>query len=225
MSPRSAGSALGAATRLLVLGAVMIFQPVHGYFLRRELTSWQVGDWASIHPGSIYNALRSLSERGLLEEAATEARGARPARTTFRLTDAGQAEFLELLRAALRGVDDPTAFMVAVNFGYALPRAEVLDAVGVHLRGLEAEIARTRLTIEEMLASPEKPDTATEVMRILAARLGGEAAWARDYLDRIRGGAYSFVGEEPDWYPTEAQITEAIAAGAHLDPRGTQQHA
>ena len=45
-------------TRLVVLGAVRQFEPVHGYFLRRELMTWHVDEWANIQPGSIYNALK-----------------------------------------------------------------------------------------------------------------------------------------------------------------------
>jgi hypothetical protein len=36
-----------SATRLLVLGAVRIFQPAHGYLVRRELLSWGVENWAA----------------------------------------------------------------------------------------------------------------------------------------------------------------------------------
>ena len=71
-------SAQGSATRLLVLGCVRIFQPVHGYFLRRELVSWEVDRWAHVHPGSIYNALKSLTKAGLLEEVGVVAEGPRP---------------------------------------------------------------------------------------------------------------------------------------------------
>ena len=59
-----------SATRLLILGAVRIFQPVHGYFIRRE------------RPG-IYNALRTLTRQGMLREVATESSDGRPARTTY----------------------------------------------------------------------------------------------------------------------------------------------
>ena len=55
-----------STTRLLLLGAVRIFQPVHGYLLRRELLSWQVEDWAHVKPGSIYSGLRTLVGLGLL---------------------------------------------------------------------------------------------------------------------------------------------------------------
>src|SRR5437899_3730180 len=82
-----------SATRLLILGLVKWLQPVHGYDVRRELLSWNVDEWANIAPGSIYHALRKLTEEGLLEEVATEQVGARPARTTYRVTPAGDDEF------------------------------------------------------------------------------------------------------------------------------------
>jgi DNA-binding PadR family transcriptional regulator len=53
-----------SSTRLLMLGAVRIFQPVHGYFVRRELLTWRADQRAKINPGSIYNALRALFLHG-----------------------------------------------------------------------------------------------------------------------------------------------------------------
>ncbi len=80
-----------STTRLVVLGAVKQFQPVHGYFLRRELMTWHVDEWAHIQPGSIYNALRALEVDGYIAESGTEAEGKRPARTTYRITPAGES--------------------------------------------------------------------------------------------------------------------------------------
>ena len=54
-------------TRLLLLGTVMLFEPVNGYQLRRELLSWQVEDWAHVNPGSIYSGLSTLARQGNLE--------------------------------------------------------------------------------------------------------------------------------------------------------------
>ena len=70
----------------MILGLVRWMQPVHGYDVRRELLSWSADEWANVAPGSIYHALRKLAEEGLLEEVATEQVGARPARTTYRIT-------------------------------------------------------------------------------------------------------------------------------------------
>ena len=43
---------MSSPTRLVVLGAVHQFQPVHGYFLRRELLTWRVDEWANIQKRS-----------------------------------------------------------------------------------------------------------------------------------------------------------------------------
>ena len=79
-----------SATRLLLLGTVRIFQPVHGYLVRRELLSWHADAWANLNPGSVYNGLRSLARDGFVEEVGTETEGGRPARTTYRLTGDGE---------------------------------------------------------------------------------------------------------------------------------------
>jgi hypothetical protein len=91
-------SSLMSATRLLVLGAVRIFQPIHGYDLRRELMSWHADEWANISFGSIYFALKKMTADGLLEEVDTGRSGGRPEKTRYRLTAAGETEFQSLLR-------------------------------------------------------------------------------------------------------------------------------
>ena len=68
---------------MLVLGVVRTFQPVHGYDVRRELVSWHAEEWAQVAPGSIYNALKSLTRDGLLEMVGTDQVGGRPERTTY----------------------------------------------------------------------------------------------------------------------------------------------
>jgi DNA-binding PadR family transcriptional regulator len=203
----------GSSTRLLVLGCVRIFQPVHGYFLRRELVSWEVDQWAHVHPGSIYNALKSLARSGLLEEVGVVAEGHRPPRTTYRLTQAGEDEFLTLVRAGLLTVDDPTLFLTAVNMSFVLPRDEVVQAVRTRVGLLEEYLAVLATQIEQILEAKDTPDTATEVPRLISARIRGELEWARGYLDRLAAGAYAFQGEPPLWNPTPEQIEIARAAG------------
>src|SRR5436305_10809633 len=102
-----------------MLGAVRIFQPVHGYFVRRELMTWRAEEWASLNPGSIYNALRTLARDGFIEETGTqESPDGRPARTLYRLTEDGDTEFLYLLRDALWQLhsDDASRLMAGVSF-------------------------------------------------------------------------------------------------------------
>jgi DNA-binding PadR family transcriptional regulator len=190
-----------SATRLLLLGTVRIFQPVHGYFVRRELLSWHADAWANLNPGSVYNGLRSLARDGFVEEVETEVHGGRPARTTYRLTGDGQTEFLRLLRNALWNVSLESAdLMAAWSFTWALKREEVIAALESRIDQVEASARATEFAIEDIPGSHNTPNTVAEHYRLAQARLDGEATWARQLLERLRAGEYWFEGEpDPPW--------------------------
>jgi DNA-binding PadR family transcriptional regulator len=115
---------------MMILGLVQWMQPVHGYDVRRELLSWSADKWANVQPGSIYHALRKLSEEGLLRTVATEQVGARPARTTYEITDKGAREFQTLLRNHWwQLATPPDPFLAAFSFLPALPREEAAAAL------------------------------------------------------------------------------------------------
>ncbi|MEV7622345.1 PadR family transcriptional regulator [Actinoplanes sp. NPDC089786] len=138
-----------SATRMMILGLVQWMQPVHGYDVRRELLSWSADKWANVQPGSIYHALRKLADEGLLHEVATEQVGARPARTTYGITERGAAEFQALLRNEwwnLTGPADP--FMAAFSFLPALPRDEAAAALRNRATQLRAGIEQLRAANE-----------------------------------------------------------------------------
>ena len=188
-----------SATRLMLLGIVRIFQPVHGYFVRRELLSWHADAWANLNPGSIYNGLRSLARDGFVEEVGIEVEGGRPARTTYRLTGDGESEFMRLLRAALWNVElfEPGVLMAAWSFSSALKREEMIAALEHRLEQIDASGRASGYAIDDISRDPHMPNTVAEHYRLTQARLDGEAAWTRQLLERLRAGEYWFAGE-PD---------------------------
>ncbi|MEO7944273.1 MAG: helix-turn-helix transcriptional regulator, partial [Marmoricola sp.] len=102
-------------TRLLLLGAVAIFEPVNGYQIRRELLTWDVDSWANIKPGSIYNGLTTLARRGDLVRHDLRDAGREVA--VYELSDQGRSEFRRLHEAALTEVrpTSPLAFQTALS--------------------------------------------------------------------------------------------------------------
>lgn len=195
------------STKLLVLGAVRIFQPVHGYQVRRELLTWHVEQWAHLNPGSVYNALRTLTREGFLEEAGTEALGGRPARTTYRLTTDGETEFLMLLRDALWNVTpyEPDVLLAAWSFAWALTRDEVIAAFEHRLEQIQAFDRSAKYAIRDLQNDPLKPAHVAEHVRLTQARLDGEARWVRTLLRDLRAGEYWFSGEpQPPWESADA---------------------
>jgi DNA-binding PadR family transcriptional regulator len=208
-------------TRLLLLGTVRIFQPVHGYFVRRELLSWHAEAWAHLNPGSVYNGLRSLAREGFVEEVGTEAEGGRPARTTYRLTADGETEFIVLLRGALWNVSvhDPAELMAAWSFAWALTREEVIAALEHRVEQIAASARASEFAIDGIQHGEGTPDTVAEHFRLTQARLDGEAGWARALIERLRAGEYWFEGE-PDrpWSaPPAGSEGSAVNAGAEPD--------
>lgn len=196
----------------MILGLVRWLQPVHGYDVRRELLSWSVDDWANIAPGSIYHALRKLTEEGFLEEVATEQVGARPARTTYRLTGRGAAEFEQLLRKywwEYRQPVDP--FLAAFSFLPALPRREAAMALRNRVRLLEEYIANVRT---EMAGPPDwvatKPPHVGWMLELSIERCVAEIAWCQRIAARIDAGLGMHAGEY-DEQDVGKQWREAIA--------------
>lgn len=207
-------------TRLLILGAVRIFQPVHGYFVRRELLSWHADEWGHLNPGSVYGALQRLTREGFLQEVGTEMHGGRPARTTYRLTADGETEFLVLLRQALWNLTPhhPANLLAAWSFTSALTREEVIGAFEHRIQQIEATTKAHEFTLEDLKRDPAKPPHVVDHIRLTIARLHGEAQWTQELLGRIQRGEFWFVGEpnQPWWalQPTRPDTTHPPSQSA-----------
>jgi len=186
-------------TRLIVLGAVRQFEPVHGYFLRRELMSWHVNEWANIQPGSIYNALKTLKHDGYIQEAGTETAGKRPERTMYRTTTQGVVELMQLLRKILWTVEtfDTTPTMALTSFMFLLSRSEVAAALRYRITEIDARITSNGFDIADVGRFSTTPDYVREIFELSSLRLGAEQEWTRRLHERVLAGDYVFADEQP----------------------------
>lgn len=188
-------------TRLLILGAVRIFQPAHGYLIRRELVSWEADQWAHLNPGSVYNALRSLAGEGLLAEQTPQHGAAigRTARTAYRLTEPGEEEFFRLVRDGLWRVHswEPERLLASLAFAWALTRAEVLEALAARRHQVQSALLAADRAVETFGRLPGKPTLVAEQFAFHRLQLEGELAWADAFAERLRAGAHGFAGEDP----------------------------
>jgi DNA-binding PadR family transcriptional regulator len=182
-----------SATRLMILGLVQWMQPVHGYDVRRELESWQADEWANIAPGSIYHALRKLAEEELLEEVATEKVGARPARTTYRITPKGVREFDELLRRYWWQFSSPVdPFLAGFAFLPQLPRDEAVAALRNRARILRAAADMQRFALASEFTRQSKPVHVSWMFERMIAQMEAEIAWCERVAARLEGGVALF---------------------------------
>jgi DNA-binding PadR family transcriptional regulator len=206
-----------SSTRLLVLGVVRIFQPVHGYDVRRELLSWRVDQWANVAPGSIYNALKSMTRDALLEIVGTDQVGGRPERTTYRLTNEGENEFQALLREALWRVRQPVdPLMPALCFMPVLKREELIAALKNRIPQVRGQLEHVDFAIAQ-LPNPGTPEHVKELYRLSAARVAAEVPWAEALIQRLEQGEYEIP------HPAELAREREIRATASTRGEGPRE--
>ncbi|MEU5879135.1 PadR family transcriptional regulator [Spirillospora sp. NPDC047279] len=179
-----------STTRLLVLGAVRGSGRAHGYEIRRELLSWGSNEWANVNPGSIYHALRQLTKEDLLRAYEVPENDAGPPRTDYEITEAGDEEFLRLLRLAIAEVDQrrPELISAALGFLTELPRAEAIE---LFERRLE-DLAAWRGAVAPHIAGD---DHLNELLGWWVHQADSGTAWTRGLIERLRAGAYTMADD------------------------------
>ncbi|RCV51548.1 PadR family transcriptional regulator, partial [Marinitenerispora sediminis] len=176
-----------SATRLLVLGVVRRLGRAHGYLVRSELLSWGAEEWANVKWGSIYHALRQLTKEGLL--ASTEITEW-PGRVDYEVTEAGDAEFLRLLRDALRGPDHRADILGAgLALLPALPRAEAVELLRARLAALEAQHEEVAARLERIATGGGDPHI-RELPGLRMHGIDSAAEWTRGLIERLEAGSY-----------------------------------
>lgn len=190
----------GSETRMLLLGAVAMFEPINGYQIRRELVSWEIDKWAHVNPGSIYNGLARLTEQGFLERHDL-VDGSREV-AVYEATMRGRAELSQLMIRALEEVDpyDRVAFHVAFGMLPLLDRQQVETSLEVRKRALEKTV--------DSFPSPRDADPsygpphAVRSLMLWRDSAATELAWLTQTLRDVRSGALKFTqGEDWGWTP------------------------
>jgi DNA-binding PadR family transcriptional regulator len=177
------------STRLVILG-LLRERPLYGYEIK-QIVEEHMGDWTNIAFGSIYFALRKLSEEGFIEQVAVEQEGSRPSRTIYQITDAGRAEFLHLLRTVWREVERHYhAIDIGLAFMEALPVEEVKNYLRERIGQLEGILDHIGQHRAEQMAREEVPAVAAAVFDHGLALFQAELAWTRDLLEKVEQGVY-----------------------------------
>lgn len=189
-------------TRLLVLGAVRLFEPVNGYQIRRELISWGVEQWAHIFPGSIYSSLATLTKRGHLVRHDVPDGGREVA--VYTTTDSGRTELDRLFGDALATVAplDPlpvhTALSMCVLFDREVVATHLETRLG-RLQGLLDDLRTKHAATTDGASPPHVP----RVLELQLALAEIELTWSRGLLDEIRRGELHFADDPDPWVPPD----------------------
>jgi DNA-binding PadR family transcriptional regulator len=176
-----------SATRLLVLGIVRGYGRAHGYRIGNDLLSWGADEWANVKWGSIYHALHSLTEGGYLRDF-----NDMPGRTEYELTERGEAEYMKLLRDALRRPQPrPDALGAALAMLPSLSREEAIALLRERLAALETARDKARAQVDALVDPPH----VRELFGMWEHSAASSAEWTRGLIERLEGGAYPMAGE------------------------------
>ena len=162
---------------LAVLG-LLKEQPMHGYQLSRELGDALGGFWR-VSYGSLYPTLRRLERQGAVE-AVVDAAGRGRRKTTYHVTEKGEALFFELLQETPHdNSSEDTRFRVRLAFFKYLPPETRIRLLERRRAALEERLGTMK---DSLRTTRERVDTYT-----LALMQHGQAATESDiaWLDGL----------------------------------------
>jgi len=165
-------------------------RPLYGYELK-QIIEEHMGDWTNIAFGSIYFALKKLAEEGFVEQVAVEQEGNRPSRTIYQITEAGQVEFLRLLRGVWSEVE---RHYYTIDVGLAFMEALPVEEVKSHLQGritqLQGIVQYLGEHQAEQMTQPHVPAAAAAIFDHSLAHFQAELDWTHDLLAKAEEGVY-----------------------------------
>lgn len=177
-----------SAIRILLLGVLVQQGPKHGYEIRQELESWNAEQWANIAYGSIYFALKKMSEEGLIKVLESR-EDEKPGRILYEVTEAGKRQFMDLLRKQwweIKPIIDP--FQVALTFMNCLPKDELILALEHKADSLRANIKSMNhlIPIRIRVAEIGWPRHITENFRLATAHMEAELKWVESAIKKVK---------------------------------------
>ena len=176
------------AARLTPLGVMVLAMlredEMHPYEMIRLMRQRHDDRIIALTNGTVYHTVARLERLGLVSEVGVDREGNRPERTTYALTDAGDAAITDWVRRELPRLGRPTEYRVALAEAHNLERPEVIDLLRARRLALVEDHARHR---DGLHAAREKsvPEQVLVEIERQEALLAAELGWLDSLLDRL----------------------------------------
>jgi len=190
----------------LALLSLLAQQPMYPYEMAQTLKARGKDNSIKINWGSLYTVVQNLEKYGFIEVDSTEREGRQPERTTYRITEAGQAELRDWMRDLLSVPgEEASGFAAALSEAGGMHPDEIVELLTIRLTRLDAVNAAEQAGLKA-LAERLPRLFLIESEYQLAMRIA-EAGWVRGLIGEIVTGTLSGVdawrkfrdtGEVPD---------------------------
>ena len=189
-------------TRLIILG-LLREKPYYGYELKRTMKERYMDEWTHVAFGSIYYALRQMTQEGLVQPEATEQDGNRPSRTIYAITEVGKLEFIRLLREAWQApAMSPELMRICLLFMPELPPEEITTHLIHRAKTLTRNIEHLKDVGQEVSAKGA-PWTAQYILSYDIGLWHKSLEWIQGLLEDIQSGRTTWQpsNHEPNALP------------------------
>ena len=177
------------STRLVILG-LLKDKPLYGYELKHIIEE-HMGDWTNIAFGSIYFALKKLTDEGLVAQIGEEREGNRPSRRIYEITESGRGEFRRLLEElwSSRG-REYYALDIGLFFLSELQEEKRLPVIRERIAAYEALVMHLNEHERELKANPHVPPEAEAIFSHSRHHILAELAWLKEVEEAVSMGRY-----------------------------------
>ena len=203
-----------AETRITPLGVMILAllreDDMHPYEMIRLMRIRRDDRILTLTNGTMYHTVERLERSGLIAQVGVDRDGNRPERTTYTLTDAGDAAVDAWVRRELPRIDRPTEFRVALSEAHELDRATVVQLLGERRAALAADTARVRDEVDDARRAGVPEQYLIEVDRHLALA-AADVAWLDSFLDGLQDPELAW-GDDPSVSRSDRYLSQRKAA-------------
>ena len=194
----------------LALLTLLTERPMYPYEMAAALRQRGKDQAIKINWGSLYTVVQNLEKYGFIEALEVAREGRQPERTTYQITDAGQAELKDWLRELLSVPErEYTRFEAALGDSGVLPPDELIDLLQQRLDALDAANAEHQAGLDALVKTI--PRLFLIESEYYLAQRRAEAEWVRGLLKEFGDGTFPGIDAWRHFHAT-GQVPDEILA-------------
>jgi DNA-binding PadR family transcriptional regulator len=196
----------------LSLLSLLMERPMYPYEMAAKLREYGKDQAIKINWGSLYTVVQNLEKHGFIEAVEVAREGRQPERTTYRITEAGQAELKDWLRELI-GVPEReyTRFEAALGESSQLGPDELISLLRERLDALDKANAEFQATLDTTVGQVPRLFLIETEYHLALRR--AEAGWVRGLLRELTDGTFPHLDawrryHQTGEFPEELMNTE-----------------